>query len=88
MATYLTRTTADATSNMTATFSWWFKRSNTIDQDGQGGNYMWVLAGPGSFNDANWLGCELKNDDTLRVTTWSGGTEIQTNRVFSDVGAW
>ena len=80
MATYLTRTTADATSNMTATFSWWFKRSNIVNNDGQGGNYMWVLAGPGSFNDANWLGCELKNDDTLRVTTWSGGTEIQTNR--------
>ena len=88
MATYLTRTTADATSNMTATFSWWFKRSNIVNNDGQGGNYMWVLAGPGSFNDANWLGCELKSDDTLRVTTWSGGTEIQTNRVFRDVAAW
>ena len=88
MATYLTRTTADATSNMTATFSWWFKRSNIVNNDGQGGNYMWVLAGPGSFNDANWLGCELKSDDTLRVTTWSGGTELQTTRVFRDVGAW
>ena len=88
MATYLTRTTADATSNMTATFSWWLKRSCISDSDGQGSNYMWCTAGPGGFSDANWLGCQFQSDDTLRVLTWYGGTDLRTNRVFRDPSAW
>lgn len=88
MGTYLTRTTADATSNMTATFSWWIKRSTIVNNDGQGGNYMWCTAGPGGFSDANWLGCILKSDDTLQVASWYGGTNVTTNRLFRDVAAW
>ena len=88
MGTYLTRTTADATSNTTATFSWWIKRSNIVNNDAQDGNYMWCTAGPGGFSDANWLGCKLKPNDTLTVQTWYGGTNVNTNRLFRDVAAW
>ena len=88
MGTYLTRTTADATSNKIATFSWWVKRSTIVNNDGQGGNYMWCMAGPGGFSDSDWLGCIFKSDDTLTVQTWYGGTTVTTNKLFRDVAAW
>jgi len=88
MATYLTRTVSDATSNRIATFSCWVKRSSIADSDGQGANYMWVVAGPGAFSDSDWLGLRFQSDDALRVLTWHGGTDIRTNRKLRDASGW
>tara|TARA_R100001440_G_scaffold45231_1_gene64948 strand:- start:1993 stop:3363 length:1371 start_codon:yes stop_codon:yes gene_type:complete len=88
MATYLTRTVSDGTSNRLATFSFWVKRSCISDSDGQGSNYFFCVAGPGGFSDSDWLGCQFQSDDTLRVLTWYGGTDIRTNMVFRDPASW
>ena len=88
MATYLTRTVSDATSNRLATFSFWVKRSNISDADGQGSNYLFCLAGPGGFSDSDWLGLQFRSVDTLRLTSWYGGINVTTNKVFRDPASW
>jgi len=88
MATYLTRTVSDATSNRLATFSFWVKRSNLTDQDGQGSNYLFCVAGPGGFSDSDWLGLQFRGVDTLRLTSWYGGINVTTNKVFRDPASW
>jgi len=79
--TYLHRTTTSTGSNTTATFSGWVKRATT-------GTRHVVWAGWESSTER--MVCGFESTDRLQMQIYTGGTayDIETNRLFRDVGAW
>jgi hypothetical protein len=79
--TYLHRTTTSTGSNTTATFSGWVKRATT-------GTRHVVWAGWESSTER--MVCGFESSDRLQMQIYTGGTahDIETNRLFRDVGAW
>ena len=85
--TYLTRNIA-AGDKRTNTFSFWLKRSANLNNT----QYFFNAFGPGGFNDnsgnTDWMGFFVDNNNRFGFTTWSGGIQLKTSRMFRDVSAW
>ena len=85
--TYLTRNIA-AGDKRTNTFSFWLKRSANLSNT----QYFFNAFGPGGFNDGSgntdWMGFFVDNNNRFGFTTWSGGIQLKTSRMFRDVAAW
>ena len=85
--TYLTRNIA-AGDKRTNTFSFWLKRSANLANT----QYFFNAFGPGGFNDnsgnTDWMGFFFESTGRIGFTTWSGGIQLKTSRVFRDTAAW
>ena len=85
--TYLTRNIA-AGDKRTNTFSFWLKRSANLANT----QYLFNAFGPGGFNDnsgnTDWMGFFFESTGRIGFTTWSGGIQLKTSRVFRDTAAW
>ena len=85
--TYLTRNIA-AGDKRIGTFSFWLKRSANLGST----QYFFNPFGTGGFNDnsgnTDWIGFFLAANNQFGITSWSGGIQVRTNRVFRDTSAW
>ena len=78
---YLHRTTTSTGSNTTATFSGWVKRA-AIDTR----HVIWA----GWESSSERMVCGFESTNRLQMQIFTGGTahDIETSRLFTDVGAW
>ena len=85
--TYLTRNIA-AGDKRIGTFSFWLKRSGQLSST----QYFFNPFGTGGFNDnsgnTDWIGFFLAANSQFGITSWSGGIQVRTTRVFRDTSAW
>ena len=77
----LSHTTGSSGSARTFTWSMWLKRSTL-------GSTQYFFNSNNGHSDAAFLGGLFNSSDELLITSWNGGTELKTNRLFRDVSAW
>tara|TARA_R100000697_G_scaffold116856_1_gene137805 strand:- start:346 stop:1743 length:1398 start_codon:yes stop_codon:yes gene_type:complete len=77
----LSYTTGSSGSARTFTWSMWLKRSTL-------GSTQYFFNSNNGHSDAAFLGGLFNSSDELLITSWDGGTELKTNRLFRDVSAW
>ena len=77
----LSHTTGSSGSARTFTWSMWLKRSTL-------GSTQYFFNSNNGHSDADFLGGLFNSSDELLITSWNGGTELKTNRLFRDVSAW